>query len=122
MVTSPNNNVEIRVEGDTRSLYALKDFRQGQKILDLPSSTQQHPDMYSIEAWPGVHIDCGFSLAGAINHSCSPNAAVRNMSIVAWECIKAGDQITIDYKRTENKLASPFDCNCKSKNCRGRIE
>jgi len=114
-------DVQVRVDEGFRSLYAARDFRQGETIIGLPTITQPEPDMYSIEAWPGIHIDCSRSDAGATNHSCEPNAAVRGGALVAWSCIKAGEEITIDYKRTESKLAAPFDCNCGSKNCRGRI-
>lgn len=105
-----------------RSLYALKDFRQGERIIDLPQKSQPNPDTYSIEIAPGIHVDCSQSVVGATNHSCDPNAAVRKGAIIAWKCIKEGDQITIDYKRTETKLANPFDCYCGAKNCRRRIE
>ncbi len=114
--------VMVHVENGSRSLKALKRFRQGEYILDLPQTTVLNPDRYSLEISPGLHIDCSTSVVGATNHSCEPNAAVRKGSLVAWSCISEGDEITIDYKRTESKLAVPFECNCGSKNCRGRIE
>lgn len=122
MAMGGNGGVELRIEREYRSLYALKDFRQGEQILLLPMATQELPDKYSIEAPPGIHLDCSFSLVGAINHSCLPNSAVRNGSVVAWRCIKVGEELTIDYKRTESRLAEPFNCKCSSKKCRGRIE
>lgn len=116
------NRFGIVLRGSQRDLVATDDFRQGELVIALPSASQPLPDKYSIEIAPGVHIDCSNSLVGAVNHSCNPNAAVRNGKIVAWACIKAGDSITIDYKRTETKLAEPFDCNCGSKNCLGGVE
>jgi len=122
MATIPlHERVSIFFGEGQRSLVALKDFHQGEVIIELPQATLNGPDMYSIEVLPGIHVDCSFSPAGAINHSCDPNAAVRKNYIVAWNCIKEGDQITLDYKRTEHKLAAPFDCKCGSKKCRGRI-
>lgn len=114
--------VDIYIENGYQSLRASKDFRQGEHIVNLPTILIEKPDKYSVEISPGVHVDCSDSPAGAINHSCDPNSAVRKGAIVAWNCIKAGDEITIDYKRTEQRLASPFDCNCGYKNCRGRIK
>lgn len=105
-----------------RSLHAFEDIRQGETILELPKMVQSNPDIYSIEIAPGVHIDCSESYIGATNHSCEPNAAIRKGRLVAWSCIVSGDEITIDYKRTETKLAAPFDCKCGNKNCLGRIE
>lgn len=117
-----NDKVEELYYDGYRMLVAKKDFRQGTYIMDLPVLTLPGPDMYSLEILPGIHIDCSFSAARSINHSCSPNTMVKNNAILAIACIKADDEITLDYKRTENKLAAPFDCNCGAKNCRGRIE
>lgn len=105
-----------------RSLQATEKIRMGEVIVELPKISQPEADMYSIEIIPGVHVNCSKSLVGAINHGCDPNAAVRRGSIVAWRCIEPGENITIDYKKTEQKLAEPFDCLCGSKFCRGRIE
>lgn len=77
------------------SLHALKDFHQGEVIRDLSAAT--------------------------INHSCEPNVAIRNGRIVAWACIKSGDEITLDYQRTDKAKFEPFDCNRGAKQCRGRI-
>lgn len=117
-----HEKVEVFYDNGYRTLRALKDFHQGEYILDLPSVTLTAPDRLSIEVLPGIHVDCAQSPAGAINHSCEPNAAVRKGSIIAWACIKRGDEIKIDYKKTEQNLAVPFDCNCGSKNCRGWIK
>lgn len=114
--------VEVFWHEGYKCLCALKDFHQGELIINLPQRSMAGPDRYSIEVSPGIHLDCTDSPVGAINHSCDPNAAVRNGRIIAWTCIKTGEEITIDYKRTEQKLAMPFDCKCNSENCRGRIE
>lgn len=117
------SKVEVRFsETEGRALYATGDFRQGETILNLPTDTMAGPDMFSIEVLPGIHLDCTRHPIGATNHSCNPNAAIRGMNLIAWNCIKAGEQITIDYKRTEQKLAAPFDCFCGTKFCKGRIE
>lgn len=93
-------------------LFATEEIRQGEKICGLPIQTQENADRYSIEAQDGLHVDCSASPVGMMNHSCAPNAAVFNWKIVAWTCIKPGDEITINYKRTESKLAEPFLCAC----------
>lgn len=112
----------IWFNGLERSLRATRKIHQGETILTLPQATVPMPDKYSLEIYPGIHIDCSYGKAGAINHSCSPNAHVRDTRIVAWRCIESGEDITLDYKITEYKLANPFDCNCGSQSCRGRIE
>lgn len=114
---------ELRfTETDGRAIYATEKIRMGETIMDLPQVGQSDPDMYSIEISPGIHVDCSGSYVGALNHACDPNAAVRRGAIIAWKCIEPGDEITIDYKKTESKLAAPFNCMCGSKFCRGRIE
>lgn len=117
-----HERVTVYYENGFRSLRALKDFHQGEPILELPQTALTGPDMYSIEVLPGIHVDCSQSPAGAMNHSCSPNAAIRKNRVVAWACIREGEEITIDYKRTEQNIAAPFNCRCGSKNCRKRIE
>lgn len=102
----------IRFDGKRKSLAATRDIRQGEVVATIPGRTRFNPDKYSIEMAPGIHIDCEFSKVGAINHSCNPNAAIRGFRVVAWRCIVGGEEICIDYKRTETKLASPFDCEC----------
>lgn len=111
------------VRGGYRSLKAMRKIRQGETLYDMNElKPLDKADKYSIEISPGIHLDCEYVCVGAINHSCDPNAAVRGLRIVAFKCIEAGDEITIDYKRTETTLAEPFDCKCGAKNCRGRIE
>lgn len=121
-LTPTHESVEVYYDNGYRTLRALRDFHQGEHILNLPSNTLKRADRLSIEVVPGVHLDCSESPAGAINHSCEPNAAVRKTAIVAWNCINEADEIKIDYKKTERILAAPFNCNCGSKNCRGWIE
>lgn len=103
-----------------RKLVASRDISMGHEILVLPLKSLDKPDRLSVEASPGIHIDCTDSLAGAINHSCKPNAAVRHFRVVAWECIKQGDEICIDYNRTEYDMAVPFKCNCCGTMIRGQ--
>lgn len=114
--------VEVLHQEGYRKLLATRDFHQGEVILYLPQTPLEGPNKYSIEITPGVHVDCSNSIAAAINHSCNPNASVRHGRIVAWSCIKVDEEITIDYKKTEQKLAVPFYCNCGYSHCKGIIE
>ena len=122
VVTNSEAPVQVYFDGWKKMLKATRKIRQGEVIATLPQRTRFTADKYSIEIAEGVHLDCEYHFVGATNHSCDPNAAIRNMNLVAWKCIAAGEEITIDYKRTETKLAAPFDCECGAKNCRGRIE
>lgn len=122
MDVATNYPVYVFFDGKQKSLRATRKIRQGEVVCELPTRTRFNPDKYSLEIAEGIHADCEFSAVGSINHSCDPNSALRNMRIVAFKCIDPGEQITIDYKRTETKLAAPFDCDCGAKNCKGRIE
>lgn len=105
-----NGKVEIQWSEDGRGLFATEDIRQGETILKLPEKTIPERDMYSIEIYPGVHVDCSDSLVGALNHACKANCAVRDGRIIAWECIKAGEELNINYRLTETHLSAPFTC------------
>lgn len=106
---------ELRFSDASRGIFATENIRQGATVLTLPLQTLDNPDEYSLEAWPGLHVDCSTSFAGAISHACKANCVVRNGKIVAWECIKAGDEICIDYRVTEAHLVNPFTCSCCGK-------
>lgn len=107
------NKFEIRFsETEGRSLIATERIRQGETIVELPTKTVPEPDMYSLEVVPGIHLDCYAHPIGATNHSCKANAAVKDFKLVAWECIKEGDEITIDYRKTETHLSNSFVCRC----------
>lgn len=56
-----------------------------------------------------------------LNHSCSPNALFQERWLIASREIKPGEEITIDYMSTEPNISHHFQCNCVSKNCKGKI-
>jgi SET domain-containing protein len=55
-----------------------------------------------------------------LSHSCDPNAYFKDneRSLYALKDIKKGNEITIDYERTESIISAPFVCLCGSPNCR----
>ena len=57
-----------------------------------------------------------------LNHSCSPNAYFRNRWLLAKGPISNRQEISIDYLATETTIVQPFDCLCRSANCRKRIQ
>ncbi len=60
-------------------------------------------------------------LARFANHSCSPNAGIRNLfDIVAMRDIAVGEEVTWDYDMTEDTYWR-MDCRCESSNCRKLI-
>jgi hypothetical protein len=56
-----------------------------------------------------------------VNHSCSPNAAVRNdTTLVAVRDIARNDEICFDYSTTVSD-GWTMQCRCRSVDCRGLI-
>lgn len=59
------------------------------------------------------------------NHSCNQNAGVRlvegGVQLVAIKPITAREEVTFDYATCMDEDTFEMDCNCGSKDCRGRI-
>ncbi|EGF97205.1 uncharacterized protein MELLADRAFT_87258 [Melampsora larici-populina 98AG31] len=79
-----------------------------------------------------IHLELNSDLV-YINHSCEPNVSfVLENGIVGRDqhqwvlkslCeIKKGQPLTFAYFSTEWEMTQPFDCQCQSKKCLGRIE
>jgi len=59
---------------------------------------------------------------GVFNHSCGPNCGFSNtFTLIAIKDIKIGEELVFDYAFNEN-VVEPFECNCKSENCRKIIK
>lgn len=89
--------------------------------LKIDDDFQIHDDKFLVG--PGVDY--------FINHSCEPNAGVKNTNqIVAVKNIKKDEEVAIDYSTISGipKNGSSYRndewtmiCNCRSRNCRGNI-
>lgn len=59
-----------------------------------------------------------------INHSCDPNCDLvyfgKGYYIKTIKRIKSGEEITLDYTKTELMVNSKV-CNCQSNNCKGEF-
>jgi serine/threonine protein kinase len=70
------------------------------------------------------------SIARYINHSCEPNCAVHRWKvkgviragIFALKDIKAGEELSFDYKWKRKRGRAPTKCYCGSASCRGTLE
>ena len=57
-----------------------------------------------------------------INHSCNPNAGIKNRrDVVAIKNIKKGEEVTFDYSLSEADIFWHIQCNCRATNCRKTI-
>jgi hypothetical protein len=57
-----------------------------------------------------------------MNHSCDPNAWLEGLNLVARYAIPVGEEIRIDYATYGNNILAPFDCDCGTSACRGRVK
>ncbi len=105
-----------------KTLKAAKSFSQGEILIDLTLAEEvSEPDYRSIDLG---HKHVYHPIARYVNHSCEPNAYVdiQQQILVAKYTINKGDEITFNYLASERQIMAPFDCNCSSEKCMGRIE
>lgn len=122
---------DVRV-GDTdvgKGLFAARDFVAGEEILLLRGEVidfaatlargerecdafQVGPDVYLVLASPGL----------VINHSCDPNAGIRDGThLVALRDLQAGQEIRYDYSTTMDEDHWELQCHCGASCCRGIV-
>jgi hypothetical protein len=81
----------------------------------------------SVQAGKDLHIELNCDLV-YVNHSCKPSLV---FDMERWEVrvaedkeggLKQGDELTFFYPSTEWDMAQPFECLCKTGECRGQIK
>ncbi|MCD6188473.1 MAG: SET domain-containing protein-lysine N-methyltransferase [Desulfuromusa sp.] len=105
-----------------KTLKAAKSFFQGEILIDLTTAEEvSEPDYRSIDLGD-KHVY--HPVARYVNHSCEPNAYVdsQQQKLIANSSINKNDEITFNYLASERQIMAPFDCNCASEKCMGRIE
>jgi len=55
------------------------------------------------------------------NHCCTPNTEFNGLNVLALSDISKGQELTLDYAHFLDEHMEPFDCQCGTKLCRGRI-
>jgi uncharacterized protein len=55
-----------------------------------------------------------------LNHSCDPNAMRSGTRVFAWQDIRQGEEITIDY-RLNAFTGERWNCSCGSASCQGAV-
>ena len=85
------------------------------KVNKNKQDALSHPD------WVGVKKDIWIDPLRPhkfLNHSCSPTAGVRGVTIISMRDIKEGEEITVDYSTIEGDPRWEMPCSCGEKNCR----
>ncbi len=131
ILTTATAGVGILVEPAQRRVVATAAFSAGATVMRFEGRASDTPTRYSVQIGPAEHLD-PFDLLDEqarlqwrswmfLNHSCEPNAAVRDRSLVALRDIADGEGITFDYNATEWDMAEPFACHCGSPRCVGLV-
>lgn len=108
-------------------VFALRSFTQGEFIFrrrhgrivqndEIPILSEQDQIHLCELDWnrSAVLLPPGCYL----NHSCDPNAMRKGTKVFAWKGIRAGEEITIDYRL--NAFSNErCQCYCGSQNCPG---
>ena len=55
------------------------------------------------------------------NHSCNPNTAYDGLNVKATRAIANNEELTLDYATFLDETMEPFQCQCGSAHCRGRV-
>lgn len=121
----------VRAAGECR-LVATHSIASGERLFTIEGELTTRPSRYSLQIGENLHIDLGNGHGTEeileryfwrfMNHSCDPNALIREREVVAWRDIKPWEAVTIDYNTTEWEMAEPFACHCGSLGCLGKIQ
>lgn len=128
-----HKNVVVKPNGDLGlAVFATADIKLGMRIaifegetytaekaLNLPSIMRDH----AIQTGPKSYVFGYRGLAHCLCHSCDPNCGIRNHTeIFAVRDIKAGEQVTWDYRCSENSNWVLDKCLCGTLRCTGKVE
>ena len=123
-------DIEVRDAGDKgKGVFARRDFVRGEfifrrrhgrvvrsgEIAGLSDDERRHLceldfDTSAVLLPPGCYL----------NHCCDPNGMRNGVKVFAWRSIRAGEEITIDYRL--NAFGDDrWDCACGSPNCTGKV-
>tara|TARA_Y100000034_G_C6868739_1_gene396278 strand:+ start:25 stop:387 length:363 start_codon:yes stop_codon:yes gene_type:complete len=101
--TSIKSNGEI-------GLFSTRKFKDGELLFELCGAKVSEPTRESIRVDEGVHIIDSYG--SYMNHSCDPTVVVDGLRVVASGILYAGEEVTFDYRTTEDVLSCPFVCEC----------
>jgi hypothetical protein len=107
--------------------YSLVNLPAGAVFARITSPSVATVAYSSVQAGKNLHIELNCDLV-YINHSCTPSLI---FDMARWEVrvnpdleggLKEGDELTFFYPSTEWSMAQPFDCLCKTSECRKVIK
>jgi hypothetical protein len=112
-----------------QGLFAGRDFAEGELIFQFTGPVidfsdtvakgdkQSHPLQIGPTEYIDIAAPCVF-----INHSCEPNAGIRDTcDVYALREIRQDEEIQFDYSTTMSENSWTMQCLCGTPSCRGII-
>lgn len=107
-----------RISAGTRVAVFTGETYQSKTALGLPVIMRDH----AIQVGPQEFVFGHKGLAHCLCHSCDPNCGIRNLTeIFTIRDIDAGEQVTWDYRCSENSNWVLENCLCTSHRCTGTV-
>lgn len=100
-------------------VFTKKPIKAGETIFIMSGKIISEPTQTSVQIGQHQHIED--PLAKFLNHHCSASAEVlrESRALVALRDLQAGEEITFNYAKNEDKMAVPFVCRCCARNIEG---
>lgn len=127
-------NFEIKNSKWGLGLFAIRDIKKGELIVDWNDGTGQVYELASVFDLPKFAANHAIQFdehnkwidhpeGRSINHSCVPNCGWDGrFKLVAMRDIGKGEEIFLDYDTMEDsEWEMPQECDCGSDRCRKRI-
>lgn len=120
----------VRADSQYR-LVANRPTAAGERLFTIEGETVRTPTRYTVQIGRTTHVDVPgeYDFEAVLdrfywrfmNHGCDPTVAVRGRDVIGLKPIDFGHEITFNYNTTEYDMTEPFDCECGSVRCIGRV-
>jgi uncharacterized protein len=116
--------------GKGLGVYARCDFRAGEFIFRRRYGRKvTAADLHLLAADELRHLcELDFKTTAVLlppgcylNHACDPSAMRRGVTVFAWRDIRAGEEITIDYRLNGFDEDCRWECRCGTAECPGIV-
>lgn len=107
----------LEVTPNMMGVEILGSAPKGEVVYEFEGAVSSIQTTTSIQVSKNEHVED--SLMRYFNHSCDPNMEFvigeEKFQLVAIKDIGDGDEVTFDYRTTEELLHHPFKCRCCDK-------
>lgn len=130
MKQSPVSDLELRdVPSKGTGVFARRAYAPGDEVVEFVGERKDvsaFTDLtHALQIGPTTYISPSGKIDDYVNHSCDPNAGVRDdqgrIVLFALKGIENGDEITFDYATTQAGRHWTITCHCGSAICRRTI-